>query len=71
MVKFLYDPFAIKYVIMVRGKSEVHKYYPDFLVYFKNGKKEMWEVKPSSQRTWYNNIYKWKYAKAYCKKDRN
>jgi len=68
VIKFLYEPISITYSLMVRGKAELHKYYPDFLIYFKDGSKEMWEVKPSSQVKWYKNVYKWKYAMAYCKK---
>lgn len=55
-----------------------HNYYPDYFVEFKDGRKMLVEIKPSSQtrppqgrNSWYTNeykknIYKWKAAKEFC-----
>jgi len=58
------EPFAIPY--MLRGAN--YNYLPDLLVNFKDGRTELWEVKPSSQLNDEMNIAKWTAAKSYCEK---
>ena len=68
VVAFAYEPFSIPYMVRNKGKLEKHKYFPDFYVLFDDEHKELWEVKPSSQRNLAINIAKWKTAAAFCKK---
>jgi len=59
------EPFAIQYVSPKDNK--VHRYFPDFLVKFKDGKKVLIEVKPESQHEDPVNLAKWEAAKKFCR----
>lgn len=56
------EPFKIPYFF--KGRS--HHYIPDILVTMKNGKKELWEVKPKVQTKLPKNQAKWVAAHQYC-----
>jgi len=45
-----------------------HRYIPDILVEFTDGRKELWEIKPKSQTKLPKNTAKWSAANEYCKK---
>jgi len=62
IIAFEVEPFEIPYIH--RGND--HKYLPDFLVVFADGRKEVWEIKPDSQTTYKKNIDKWRTAELYC-----
>lgn len=56
------EPFQIDYIY----KGQAHKYIPDILVHFIDGKKEVWEVKPSDQTDLEINKCKWRAAEEAC-----
>ena len=56
------EPFEIPYI----HKGESHKYIPDVFVMFLDGRKEVWEIKPSSQTHLQMNQDKWYSAKIAC-----
>lgn len=62
VVGFEAEPFEIDYIY--QGKA--HKYIPDILVWFSNGSRELWEIKPSSQTSLGVNQAKWDAAKKAC-----
>jgi hypothetical protein len=45
-----------------------HRYIPDILVEYTDGRKELWEIKPKSQTKMPKNVAKWAAANEYCKK---
>lgn len=57
------EPFEIPYIH--QGKQ--HKYTPDIIISFIDGRKECWEIKPSSQTSYKKNKDKWYYANETCK----
>jgi DNA-directed RNA polymerase subunit RPC12/RpoP len=57
------EPFEIPYIH--KGKS--HKYIPDIIVRFIDGRTEVWEVKPSNQTAMEQNQNKWEAAGRACK----
>jgi hypothetical protein len=59
---FAAEPFKIPYIY----KGEVHEYTPDILVSFIDGRKELWEIKPSNQTSLEKNQDKWVAAKSAC-----
>lgn len=80
--KWTSEGIKIPYIMreLVKGKyvEKRHNYYPDFLVYLKNGKKILIEVKPLNQSpksetqiirdpVHYKNARKWKAALAWAK----
>ena len=58
------EPFAISYMSPKDGK--IHRYFPDVLVKFKNGKKLLVEIKPDYQTSDPINLAKWESAKNFC-----
>jgi hypothetical protein len=58
VVAFEPEPFAIPYIY----KGEGHKYWPDLLVHYEDGKKEVWEIKPANQTGLEKNTQKWRAA---------
>ena len=58
VVAFEVEPFEIPYIY----KGSGHKYIPDLLVHYKDGKKEVWEIKPANQTTLEKNTQKWRAA---------
>jgi hypothetical protein len=62
VVSYKVEPIHIEYYF----KGKTRNYIPDIVVYFVDGHKEVWEVKPSSQTTLSINSQKWKYAEDYC-----
>lgn len=58
------EPFHIPYISPKDGKQ--HRYFPDFLVKFKDGRKVLIEVKPQSQWGDPINRAKWEQAKKFC-----
>lgn len=48
-------------------EGTIHKYIPDLFVFFKDGRKEVWEVKPQDQLTLKKNEDKWYAAREACK----
>jgi hypothetical protein len=59
VVGFEVEPFVIPYIFQGVG----HKYTPDVLVHYKDGHKEVWEIKPANQTTLERNTQKWRAAK--------
>lgn len=62
VLRWAVEPFSIPYYY--RGKQK--QYYPDILVEFADGSKEIWEVKPANQFQLAQNKAKWAAAKHYC-----
>ena len=60
---FYSEPFHIDYV----HKGQAHKYFPDLIVNFMDGTRQVWEVKPSNQTDLEMNKNKWKAAEDACK----
>lgn len=68
VVSYEYEPIAIEYVSNIRS-GRVRKYFPDFLIRYKDGKVVLVEVKRLNQL---NNVTVQKKAKAaeqWCKKN--
>lgn len=63
VLSFYSEPFNIDYV----HKGQAHKYTPDLIVSFIDGRKQVWEVKPSNQTDLEVNKNKWKAAQDACK----
>jgi len=59
------EPFAIEYISPKDNKK--HRYFPDFLIKFKDGKKRLIEIKPQSQWNDPINVAKWESARKFCK----
>ncbi len=59
------EPFQIGYYF----EDKWHKYTPDILVEFTDGRKEIWEIKPSSQTTLKKNKAKWKAMNTHAKEN--
>lgn len=60
------EPFAIQYIKPTDGKP--HRYFPDVLIKYKNGKRFLIEIKPSSQKSDPVNLAKWEMAKNFADK---
>jgi len=62
---FIVEPKNLKipYEVKAQGKTYHKKYTPDVFVKFTDGTKAVFEVKPSSQKKWMLNIFKWSKAK--------
>lgn len=67
VTKYYEEPFPIPYIF--GGKS--YRYYPDLLVEFADGHKELWEIKPKSQTKLAINLAKWDAANQYCRARRH
>jgi hypothetical protein len=63
VVSFYSEPFRIDYI----HKGQAHKYTPDLIVNFFDGRKQVWEVKPANQTDLELNKNKWKAAEEACK----
>jgi len=61
------EPFAIPYVKPT--DNQIHRYFPDFLIKFKDGTKWLIEIKPQNQWGDPINIAKWNSAKEFCSKN--
>jgi hypothetical protein len=55
-------------VIEYHFQGGMHRYYPDILVEYTNGKKQVWEIKPKNQTKLPKNLAKWQAANEYCRK---
>lgn len=56
------EPFKIPYI----HEGQCHNYLPDLFIAFLDGRKEIWEVKPSSQTAMQKNQDKWFAARKAC-----
>lgn len=56
------EPFEIPYV----HEGKLHKYTPDIFVAFIDGRKELWEIKPKTQKALRMNQDKWDAAEKAC-----
>lgn len=56
------EPFKLPYT----HNGEIHSYTPDVFIAFSNGKKEVWEIKPSNQTDLQKNKDKWQSATLAC-----
>jgi len=63
VMSFYSEPFNIDYI----HKGQAHKYTPDLIVNFMDGRKQVWEVKPSNQTDLEMNKNKWRAAEEACK----
>lgn len=63
ILSFYSEPFQIDYI----HKGQAHKYTPDLIVHFMDGRKQVWEVKPSNQTDLEMNKNKWRAAEEACK----
>lgn len=63
VVSFYSEPFHIDYI----HKGQAHKYTPDLVVNFFDGKRQVWEVKPANQTDLELNKNKWRAAEEACK----
>jgi hypothetical protein len=63
VLSFYSEPFNIDYI----HKGQAHKYTPDLIVSFIDGRKQVWEVKPSNQTDLEMNKNKWRAAQEACK----
>jgi len=61
------EPFAVPYVKPT--DNQIHRYFPDFLIKFKDGTKWLIEIKPQNQWDDPINIAKWNSAKEFCLKN--
>ena len=59
------EPFPINY--LNPKDNQIHRYFVDFMVKFKNGKKILIEVKPEGQKSNPINIAKWEAATQFSK----
>ena len=62
VISYRVEALSIEYYF--KGKRK--QYYPDLIITFKDGRTEIWEVKPAKQTTLELNEAKWKAANAYC-----
>jgi len=60
------EAFPIPYISPKDGQK--HRYFPDFLVKFKDGKKVLIEIKPKNQSNDPINLAKWEAARKFCEK---
>lgn len=63
VMSFYSEPFNIDYIHM----GQAHKYTPDLIVNFMDGRRQVWEVKPSNQTDLEMNKNKWRAAEEACK----
>lgn len=63
VVKYEVESLAIEYFF----KGEKHNYLPDIKLYFRDGHKEIWEIKPSNQTGISVNEAKWVACMEFCK----
>jgi len=63
--RFAIEPFAIPYQVEANGRVWKKKYKPDFFVEFEDGTRQVFEIKPTSQRGWMLNKIKWAHAKKF------
>jgi hypothetical protein len=63
VMSFYSEPFHIDYV----HQGHAHKYTPDLIVNFMDGRRQVWEVKPSNQTDLEVNRNKWRAAEEACK----
>jgi hypothetical protein len=47
-------------------KNDWHNYFPDLMVFYTNGRQEIWEIKPERQHGLDQNQAKWAAAVAFC-----
>jgi len=59
------EPFAIDYISPKDNKK--HRYFPDFLIKFKDDSKRLIEIKPQGQWNDPINVAKWDAARKFCK----
>lgn len=64
VVRYEVEPLAIEYFF----KGEVQNYLPDLKIHFQDGRKEVWEIKPTNQTDLPVNKAKWESCAAFCKK---
>lgn len=62
VVGYQEEPFSVPYFY----KGERREYYPDLIVHLADGKKEVWEIKPSNQTHIEQNRAKWDACYNYC-----
>lgn len=62
VIAYEVEPFEIPYI----HEGNAHMYKPDLFIAFLNGKKEIWEIKPSNQTSLKKNQDKWFSAKRAC-----
>jgi hypothetical protein len=63
VMSFYSEPFNIDYI----HRGQAHKYTPDLIVNFMDGRRQVWEVKPSNQTDLEMNKNKWRAAEEACK----
>lgn len=63
VMSFYSEPFQIDYI----HRGQAHKYTPDLIVNFMDGRRQVWEVKPSNQTDLEMNKNKWRAAEEACK----
>lgn len=63
VASFYSEPFQIDYI----HRGQAHRYTPDLIVNFMDGRKELWEIKPSNQTDLEMNKNKWRAAEEACK----
>ena len=70
ITNYVYEPhhLRIPYVKRLGRLRKKAFYYPDFLMEYDDGHREVWEVKPLAQCTDQINRIKWAFASAFCKK---
>jgi len=61
-----YTPECLEIEYNFQGRT--HRYIPDILVEYTNGKRQLWEIKPKSQTKLPKNLAKWEAANSYCQK---
>lgn len=59
---YIVEPFKIPYI----WDGSVHEYTPDLIITYRDGHKELWEIKPASQTLLEQNQCKWKAASQAC-----
>jgi hypothetical protein len=59
---YIVEPFKIPYI----WEGTVHEYTPDLIITFRDGHKELWEIKPASQTLLEQNQCKRKAAETAC-----
>jgi len=60
------EPFFVPYINPRDGQK--HRYFADFLVKFKDGRKFLIEIKPQNQTNDPINLAKWEAAEKFCEK---
>jgi len=65
VLKWSTESIAIPYLSPKDNK--VHRYFPDFFIYFKDGRKVIVEIKPYNQQNNPINQAKWEQAEKYAK----